>query len=324
MSNISEEKNIKSNDLLKKKYSLNDIKESFKTKFHSKNKITKEYIIFLIRTIINLLLSIILLSIFFYIWKSYAPQWQIFFFFTIWSFWMNTFYIIGITLVDILYLVKNVNYSKFNSFLRNYFIRISFPFSISNIIVYWILVLLGDKFQGLNEDLVDLGISFFMQGLVCIFLLFDFFTFPHVNVKKNKLWDLLIITILMAVYFILISVGRYILYFEPYDYIMLCDIRQLAGSFIIIYIIVLNGYLAFYLIAEKFFINETILEIMEKQDNYKLEFKNNVNEKALEIKNGNMVESNGINIKKTDKINDNVKCHEKVDSVYISNISNKN
>jgi ribosomal protein L9 len=46
---------------------------------------------------------------------------------------------------------------------------------------------------------------------------------------------------------------------------MICDTRQMIGSFIIIYVIVLNGYAALYLISDKFFVNEENNNIPKKK-----------------------------------------------------------
>ena len=45
---------------------------------------------------------------------------------------------------------------------------------------------------------------------------------------------------------------------------MIADLRQMFASFFIIYLVVLNGYIVFYLISDNFFENE---DIEEQKDN---------------------------------------------------------
>jgi hypothetical protein len=198
-------------------------------------------------------------------WSEYTPAWKIFFFLTIWSFWSNTFYIITITIIDIFLYRGNKKVEKYNNFIRNDLVRIIFPFSISTVIIYWELVLLGDKFQGIGHSILEICKSFFMHGLVLLFMLFDLFTSHHLNKKNNYKMDILIISIIMAIHFGLVVISKELLKAHPYDFLMICDTRQMIGSFIIIYLIVLNGYAALYLISDNFFANEENNNIRKKK-----------------------------------------------------------
>jgi len=228
------------------------------------------------RIVTNIILSLILIINFFLMWSEYTPAWKIFFFITIWSFWSNTFYIITITIIDILLYCGNKKVEKYNNFIRNDLVRIIFPFSISTVIIYWELVLLGDKFQGIGHSVLEICKSFFMHGLVLLFMLFDIFTSYHLNKKDNYKIDITIISIIMALHFGLVVISKEYLKVHPYDFLMICDTRQMIGAFIIIYIIVLNGYVALYLISDNFFANEENNNISKKKkevENYEKEDK---------------------------------------------------
>ena len=222
--------------------------------------------LFCIRIIINIIFSLILVATFCLLWTSYSPAWKIFFFITVWSFWSNTFYIITITVVDILLYKEYKKCEKFNSFIRNDLIRIIFPFSISTIVIYWELVLLGDKYQEIGHSLLDICKSFFLHGLVFVFMCFDIFTSKHINKKNNCKRDIIIISIIMAVHFALVILCKEVLNIYSYDYLIIADVRQIIASFIILYILVLNGYIVLYLISDNFFIKEDVEQNYNKMD----------------------------------------------------------
>ena len=257
-----------------------NIKYSFseKKKKNEKDSIDKK--LFLGRIIFNSISSLILVTTFFLLWTRYSPVWKIFFLLTIWSFWANTFYIISITIIDILLYKGYDKCQKFNLLVRNTLIRIILPFSISTIFIYWELVLLGDKFQGIGHSILDICKSFFLHGLVFAFMCFDVFTTKHINKNNNCKKDIIIISIIMAMHFVLVILCKEALNVHPYDFLNLADTRQIIASFIILYIIVLNGYIVFYLISDYFFENE---EIKDNDDRY---IKNNESGDKLNVNDG--------------------------------------
>ena len=276
------------------------LEEKIKTKKiikSEKDQEAEEKKLLLWRIVTNIILSIILIINFFLMWSEYTPAWKIFFFLTIWSFWSNTFYIITITIIDIFLYRGNKKVEKYNNFIRNDLVRIIFPFSISTVIIYWELVLLGDKFQGIGHSILEICKSFFMHGLVLLFMLFDLFTSHHLNKKNNYKMDILIISIIMAIHFGLVVISKELLKAHPYDFLMICDTRQMIGSFIIIYLIVLNGYAALYLISDNFFANEENNNIPKKkqyEENFEKEDKkeefNEKYQKDEEKKNNEKIE----------------------------------
>ena len=276
---------------IKVKYNLSE-----KKKKNEQDTIDRK--LFLGRIIINGIASLILITTFCLLWTRYSPVWKIFFLLTIWSFWSNTFYIISITIIDIL-LYKGYNkYEKYNLLVRNTLIRIILPFSISTIIIYWELVLLGDKFQGIGHTILDICKSFFLHGLVFAFVCFDVFTTKHINKNNNCKKDIIIISIIMAVHFALVILCKEALSVHPYDFLKLADTRQIIASFIILYILVLNGYIVFYLISDYFFEKE---EIKDNDDIY-----NKNNESGDKLNDNDGKEENVFsNLKQTNIIDNN-------------------
>ena len=253
----------------KNKISLSSEKYDYKSsdKLHKKEDASIEKRLFLARIIINIIFSLILIATFCLLWTSYSPVWKIFFFLTVWSFWSNTFYIITITVIDLLLYNNYKKCEKFNSFIRNDLIRIIFPFSISTIVIYWELVLLGDKFQGIGHSMLDICKSFFLHGLVLVFMCFDVFSSKHINKKNNCTKDIIIISIIMAIHFAVVIFCKEVLNTHSYDFLIIADVRQIIASFIIIYLLVLNGYIVFYLISDNFFLKEEI------EENYNIKYK---------------------------------------------------
>lgn len=256
---------LKQKDLSKFGITLPKKFQSKKGINNEKDKEADEKKLLLWRIVTNIILSIILIINFFLMWSEYSPAWKIFFFLTIWSFWSNTFYIIVITIIDLFLYCGNKKAEKYNNFIRNDLVRIIFPFSISTVIIYWELVLLGDKFQGIGHSVLEICKSFFMHGLVLLFMIFDLFTSQHLNKKNNYKIDITIISIIMALHFGLVVISKEYLKVHPYDFLMICDTRQMIGSFIIIYVIVLNGYIVLYLISDKFFVSEENNNILKKK-----------------------------------------------------------
>jgi hypothetical protein len=141
------------------------------------------------------------------------------------------------------------------------------------------LILLGDEFQFNSRDLMDFLINFCFHGLQFVFLLYDTLSYPH-QVSINKLRDFIIISIITAIYFVVLGLGKYAFNYQPYDFMTMSNVRQIAGAAILIYIAILDGYVIFVLIAGKCFINKTIN--MEKLNNEILN-KGNIKDKENKV-----------------------------------------
>ena len=215
---------------------------------NNSNKIKEEKYIQILRLVINIILSLILITVFIYALIKYYPLWRAFYFLASWFYVMNIFYILSITIIDIFYIIRNILLEQYNNFIRNYFIRICIPFSIASVFVYWELILLGSNFEKIGDNAYDYSVNIFLNGIVLVFLFFDMFTSYHVY-KHNRVNDVIILTIIIIFYYLLLCLGKYLEFFEPYDFMMRSDVRQIIGVGIIVYILVLNGYIVFDLLA---------------------------------------------------------------------------
>ena len=216
---------------------------------------------------LNSILSITLIFFFLYIPRTYSHKWKMFFFMTLWSFSMNAYYIVSVTVIDWIRFAKKNGKACYcyNNFVRNLYLRICFPFAIAIVFLYWILILLGDDFEYLGKDVSDTAIGVFFHGMILIFLLFDIFTSIHVNIK-SYFWDLLILTIMVLVYFLILGIGKYIIKYDTYDFMEMSNVNQIVGACILIYIAILDGYVVLNLLANKFFEEDESQKIHTDKD----------------------------------------------------------
>ena len=244
------------------------------------DKLKKEKKINIFRIIINCIFSVFILALVYFVINNYEEKYYMVYYLTIWTFFMNGFYIVSVTAIDLTRLIKNTEYCvSYNNFVRKHYIRICFPFSLSIVFLFWMLILLGDEFQFNSRDLMDFLINFCFHGLQFVFLLYDTLSYPH-QVSINKLRDFIIISIITAIYFVVLGLGKYAFNYQPYDFMTMSNVRQIAGAAILIYIAILDGYVIFVLIAGKCFINKTIN--MEKLNNEILN-KGNIKDKENKV-----------------------------------------
>ena len=244
------------------------------------DKLKKEKKINIFRIIINCIFSVFILALVYFVINNYEKKYYMAYYLTIWTFFMNGFYIVSVTAIDLTRLIKNTEYCvSYNNFVRKHYIRICFPFSLSIVFLFWMLILLGDEFQFNSRDLMDFLINFCFHGLQFVFLLYDTLSYPH-QVSINKLRDFIIISIITAIYFVILGLGKYAFNYQPYDFMTMSNVRQIAGAAILIYIAILDGYVIFVLIAGKCFINKTIN--MEKLNNEILN-KGNIKDKENKV-----------------------------------------
>ena len=244
------------------------------------DKLKKEKKINIFRIIINCIFSVFILALVYFVINNYEKKYYMVYYLTIWTFFMNGFYIVSVTAIDLTRLIKNTEYCvSYNHFVRKHYIRICFPFSLSIVFLFWMLILLGDEFQFNSRDLMDFLINFCFHGLQFVFLLYDTLSYPH-QVSINKLRDFIIISIITAIYFVILGLGKYAFNYQPYDFMTMSNVRQIAGAAILIYIAILDGYVVFILIAGKCFINKTIN--MEKLNNEILN-KGNIKDKENKV-----------------------------------------
>ena len=280
-----------------------------------KYKVIKEDLnILKLRFSINTILSIILLAVLIYVLATYNSHWKLFFYLASWSYLMNIYYIISVTFIDFIYLIYNKFLKSYNIFVRNYFIRICFPFGLMTPSVYWELVLLGKNFQKFEHGINDICANIFLNGIVQLFLFFDMFASHHIY-KYNRINDIIILTIIIAIYYLLVCLGKYLDIFEPYNFLPKSDVRQICGAGIIVYVLLLNGYIVFDLLAFCYFEDENVnINISCYED------KNELSSRLNSINNSTFFDENltfqPINIKKIQDNSSQLNSIVNVDNKY--------
>jgi len=283
-------------------------------------KIKTEEKVNVVRIIINCIFSIFILGLIYFVVNNYEKKYYMFYYLTIWTFFLNGYYIVSVTAIDLTRLIKNMDYCiKYNNFVRKHYIRICFPFSISIVFLYWMLILLGDDFQYNSRTLWDILVNICFHGLQFVFLLYDTLSYPH-QVEIRKSFDLIIITIITGIYFVILGFGKYMFDYEPYDFMSMSNVRQIIGAAILIYIGILDGYVVFVLIAGKCFVDRNINMTELKKEIIKV--KSNMDKKIKENENNKSSEQN--NKKENDKINNHIEDKNKNEDIKIDKNEPKN
>ena len=287
----------------------------------------------ILKLIINIIISLVLIALNYVVPTTYEQKWKMSFYMTLWSFWMNSFYIISITIIDLIDIIKKFKCEKYNNFVRNFFLRIAYTFSISIVFLYWLLILLGDEFEYNSRSLFDNCTCFLFHGLIYLFLNFDVFTSVHIN-KVNHKRDFIIITIMTFVYYLILGFGKYMNIYEPYDFMRMSNIRQIVGACGLIYLVILDGFVVFNLIANNYFEQENnnkidyiknfYSEIMSPKEEKKEERTLDIHSNETDIDSKN-TKKNGNQIKYENqvKINENEKTIDK-DSLISNNFKKSN
>ena len=197
-------------------------------------KINKSFLIYLIIvSTFNLLLVFV---------TSILAKKHLFFFLTFWSFWMNTFYFIIVTITDIYqFFFQNFRYEKINYFFRNTYSRFSFPLSYSITIIYWILYFLGNNFLRVRKGFLPYCFHIYMHGIITILLLIDLI----INYHEYKPYNYREVIIISFIYFLYVMNAAFAKYFFnscPYAFMEKASLYQLIISSLIVYMIVLNCY----------------------------------------------------------------------------------
>ena len=289
--------------------------KSSDTKSNKRQTIEKRIACF--KLLLNSLLSLALTFFFLYIPHTYSHKWKIFFFMTLWSFSMNSYYIVSVTVIDWIRYFKRDNEACkcYNHFVRNLYLRICFPFAIAIVFLYWILILLGDNFEYLGRDVSDKAIGVFFHGMILIFLLFDIFTSIHKNIK-SYFCDILILTIMILIYFLILGIGKYIIKYDTYDFMEMSNVNQIIGACILIYIAILDGYVVLNLLANKFFEEDDSQRVLTYKD---ISFSGDI-QYVEDQTNGYLKQ----NIDNADKIDKQFKINKSEKLFYLSKIKNNN
>ena len=183
-----------------------------------------------------------LINIFLFFATAILAKKHLFFFLTFWSFWMNLLYLIIICITEFyIFFFQDYRYEKINNFFKNIYSRISFTFSYSITLLYWILYFLGKNFLIVREGFIPYCFHIYMHGIFTLLLLIELIINNH-EYNPHNLKDFFIISVIFFLYTINASFAKYFFDFCPYAFMEKASFGQLIISSLIMYMIVLNCY----------------------------------------------------------------------------------
>ena len=173
---------------------------------------------------------------------------------TLWSFYLSTIYLYSIFISDTnLFLFKSTSLEKFNSFIRNYFSVIAYPYCYTITIEFWAILFTGMTF-GINPFLEEKTVSkevlydaLYLHLAICLIIVVDLFCTKR-KLVENKIL-LFIINFIFFCYCIVVLWTNYVLLRPAYPFMKDAGIFVMVFAFIIsLFFVNLCYYLHLYLV----------------------------------------------------------------------------
>ena len=173
---------------------------------------------------------------------------------TLWSFYLSTIYLYSIFISDTnLFLFKSTSLEKFNSFIRNYFSVIAYPYCYTITIEFWAILFTGMTF-GINPFLEEKTVSkevlydaLYLHLAICLIIVVDLFCTKR-KLVENKIL-LFIINFIFFCYCIAVLWTNYVLLRPAYPFMKDAGIIVMLIAFIIsLFFVNLCYYLHLYLV----------------------------------------------------------------------------
>ena len=173
---------------------------------------------------------------------------------TLWSFYLSTIYLYSIFISDTnLFLFKSTSLEKFNSFIRNYFSVIAYPYCYTITIEFWAILFTGMTF-GINPFLEEKTVSkevlydaLYLHLAICLIIVVDLFCTKR-KLVENKIL-LFIINFIFFCYCIVVLWTNYVLLRPAYPFVKEAGIIVMLIAFIIsLFFVNLCYYLHLYLV----------------------------------------------------------------------------
>ena len=173
---------------------------------------------------------------------------------TLWSFYLSTIYLYSIFISDTnLFLFKSTSLEKFNSFIRNYFSVIAYPYCYTITIEFWAILFTGMTF-GINPFLEEKTVSkevlydaLYLHLAICLIIVVDLFCTKR-KLVENKIL-LFIINFIFFCYCIVVLWTNYVFLRPAYPFMKDAGIIVMLIAFIIsLFFVNLCYYLHLYLV----------------------------------------------------------------------------
>ena len=135
-----------------------------------------------------------------------------------------------------------------------------------------------------------------------------------------------------VVYFVILGFGKYMIDYEPYDFMSMSNVRQIAGAAILIYIGILDGYVVFVLIAGKCFVDKNVNMDKIKKEIIKQKLKGEKNNKQKKEDKNNEInidkdtkkdEKNNFNTNNENNIGNKMNNNGEINKINIPKLTRK-
>ena len=188
------------------------------------------YTMFVINCI-NVVLTI-LICIFIIDWSNF------FYFLTVWTYFLNTIYLISIWITDInLFFFKSFALEKHSFFLREKIGPVLNGLSHMVVLSFWTLLAMGPEYMQMETTVKEILANMHLHGALSVIAIVDVMVNRHL--KKHFEWKLLIfLLIIYAMYCTVITVSIFTGGFIPYPFL-----NDIPIWLLIVYCAVLFGVL---------------------------------------------------------------------------------
>ena len=157
---------------------------------------------------------------------------------TLWSFLLSTIYITSIFISDAnLFLFKSTSLEKFNSFIRNYYSVIVYPYNYNITLEYWLILVVGlilgnnPFYEKSKVTTIIILESLYLHLAICIILIIDLLCTKR-KMSNNKTLSL-IINFIFFWYCVAVLSSNYIFFMPAYPFMKDAGILLMVIIFII-------------------------------------------------------------------------------------------
>ena len=192
------------------------------------------YTMFVINCI-NIILTI-LICIFIIDWSNF------FYFLTVWTYFLNTVYLISIWITDInLFFFKSLALEKHSFFLREKIGPVLNGLSHMVVLSFWTLLAMGPEFMTMENSISEILANLHLHGALSVIAIVDVMVNRHL--KKHFDWKLLIFLLTIYVmYGTVIVVSLLTDGFIPYPFLKGIPVWMLIVYFVVLFGVLVVGY----------------------------------------------------------------------------------
>lgn len=173
----------------------------------------------------------------------FQVEWPIFFYFlTLWTYILNTIYLISIWIADInLFFFKSFSFEKFAFVLREKIGPVLNGLSHMVVLSFWTLLAMGPQYMQMETDAISILSNLHLHGALSVIAIVDVMFSKHL--KKGFDWKLvLFLLVLYSMYALLVIISKYTGGLIPYPFLIDVSVGMLLVYLVILYGVLVLGY----------------------------------------------------------------------------------